>query len=331
MAILSIQDAYTKLSEQLTSKQPLFVSRIGGTDTDAVANYFTRDLSPSSMEQHYSKFIPICKSFNGFYSFRDEKSDYDRYIAELDFCYRRSRFLTVGGKKLQSVFFPGNLNANQLLQLQQRKHILSPSILELSQYMKSLLAFELIDCTSYVFVGKVIKGNYTLFRLLSQVLEGKRVLIVSPFERSIMANFANRTRFFKGDYKYPEFTPLFVNSPITYSGLPPELYPHQSWHETLDHLKHQVSGMDFDIALLACGSYALPIGTLIAEKLGRQALYIGGLLQLFFGIAGRRYQDDFFLSQINADVQIEPLEKNRHIEHISIEADAPTEAFGAYF
>ena len=49
--------------------------------------------------------------------------------------------------------------------------------------------------------------------------------------------------------------------------------------------------IDFDIALIGAGAYGFPLGA-YAKQLGKQALHIGGALQLYFGIRGA-YYDQF--------------------------------------
>ena len=51
-----------------------------------------------------------------------------------------------------------------------------------------------------------------------------------------------------------------------------------------------ISKIDFDVALLGCGSYGLPLANYI-KNLGKSAVYIGGGLQLYFGIKGKRWEN----------------------------------------
>ena len=41
---------------------------------------------------------------------------------------------------------------------------------------------------------------------------------------------------------------------------------------------------------LSCGSYGLPLGHYITHHLGATAIYVGGALQLFFGLRGLRWR-----------------------------------------
>jgi len=182
----------------------------------------------------------------------------------------------------------------------------------------------------YGFAEKILADEHSLFKAFESELKEKTVLVISPFSRSIEKNFPNRGNFF-ANYRYPDFALRTLNTPITYSGLPSELYPHADWFETLDHLKKALNDIDFDIALLSCGSYAMPLGLHIQDALSKQAIYVGGILQLYFGVMGRRYDGPFVTRQINKHAFIWPVERDDYLKHISIKGNAPTEGFGAYF
>ena len=48
--------------------------------------------------------------------------------------------------------------------------------------------------------------------------------------------------------------------------------------------------IDFDIALIGCGAYGLPLAVQL-KRAGKQAIHIGGALQLLFGIKGTRWEN----------------------------------------
>jgi hypothetical protein len=45
---------------------------------------------------------------------------------------------------------------------------------------------------------------------------------------------------------------------------------------------------DFDIALIGCGAYGLPLAAHV-KKMGKQAIHMGSGVQLLFGIKGKRW------------------------------------------
>ena len=53
---------------------------------------------------------------------------------------------------------------------------------------------------------------------------------------------------------------------------------------------NDIKDLDFDIALLGCGGYGLPLCNFIYTKMKKSAIYIGGGLQLLFGVMGQRWE-----------------------------------------
>ena len=67
----------------------------------------------------------------------------------------------------------------------------------------------------------------------------------------------------------------------------------KDWFEALDYMISGISRIDFDTALIACGAYGFPLAAEI-KKMGRQAVCMGGVLQILFGILGRRWDGSRF-------------------------------------
>lgn len=65
--------------------------------------------------------------------------------------------------------------------------------------------------------------------------------------------------------------------------------PHNSCLETLDVMKNDISKLNFDVAILGCGGYGLMLCDHIKHELKKSCIYIGGSLQLLFGVLGRRW------------------------------------------
>lgn len=51
-----------------------------------------------------------------------------------------------------------------------------------------------------------------------------------------------------------------------------------------------IEKIDFDVAILGCGVYGVPLSAHI-KRMGRQAVYTGGATQIMFGIKGKRWAD----------------------------------------
>jgi len=312
------------LKTMIDGNQPFFLSRIGGSDTNAVIDYLAAKKEPDSLvlDAHVRKHLPIVARYNGFYAKFAEQESYFRYLDVLVACYRLLTCGTVCNANLLSLYFPIIVPKSQ--------RMYSENIGDISDLFQCISdPWRKLDLFPYNRIEN-LGSDHTLIKALASSLAGKRVLVISPFAESIKANFHRRHQFFK-EFKYPEFDLCVVNTPITYQGLPEELYPHDNWFETASHLQNLVMQEQFDIALLSCGSYALPIGEFIKSTMGRQAIYVGGVLQLIFGIMGRRYENIFFTQHLNLDSYIYPIEKDKYLAGKNIPESMAKEAFGAYF
>ena len=75
-----------------------------------------------------------------------------------------------------------------------------------------------------------------------------------------------------------------------------------------NNIINDISKIDFDIAFLSCGMYAVLLGDLIKTKLNKKAIYIGGMLNVIFNFYGKRYDTTFFDQFINKEYQIKVLD-----------------------
>lgn len=119
----------------------------------------------------------------------------------------------------------------------------------------------------------------------SQELEGKKVLIVHPMSQTINFQYRKREKLWANNKVLPKFELVNFTSVQSIGGIG----PHTNWKESLDWMKSEISSLDFDIALLGCGAYGLPLVSHIKENVGKSAIYIGGGLQILFGIKGKRW------------------------------------------
>jgi hypothetical protein len=121
----------------------------------------------------------------------------------------------------------------------------------------------------------------------SSALQGRRVLVVHPFAESIMHQYTlNRALLFPGSEVLPEFELQVLLPPQT---IAPLTAGYTTWIEAFEQLVERVLQREFDVALLGCGAYGLPLGAAI-KAAGRQAIHLGGALQVLFGIRGRRWE-----------------------------------------
>ena len=120
----------------------------------------------------------------------------------------------------------------------------------------------------------------------TSALVGKKVLVVHPFVTTICSQYQVRDYLFEDRSILPQFDLITLRPPQTL-GYGTEGFG--SWTEALDHLIAQVSAIEFDVALIGCGAYGLPLGAAI-KGMGKPSIHLGGALQLLFGIRGRRWE-----------------------------------------
>lgn len=117
-------------------------------------------------------------------------------------------------------------------------------------------------------------------------LEGKRVLVVHPFARSIESQYARRRDLFANPDLIPEFQLQTLVPPQTIAGARDSRY--EDWFDALAGLEADVDARDFDVAIIGCGAYGFPLAAHVKRR-GLQAVHGGGMVQMLFGIKGRRW------------------------------------------
>lgn len=121
----------------------------------------------------------------------------------------------------------------------------------------------------------------------SRILEGKKVLVVHPFASLIERQYEEkREALFDDKRVLPKFELKTIKAVQSIGGD----CQFENWFEALDSMKVQMDATDYDIVLLGCGAYGFPLSA-HAKRMGKQAVHLGGALQLLFGIRGKRWDN----------------------------------------
>jgi len=118
-------------------------------------------------------------------------------------------------------------------------------------------------------------------------LEGRRVLVIHPFESTIRAQYARRELLFRDPSVLPAFDLLTLKAVQSRAGNP---VPFRSWFDALDSMRNQMEEVEFDVALIGAGAYGFPLSAHV-KRLGKISVHLGGALQILFGIRGRRWDE----------------------------------------
>lgn len=122
----------------------------------------------------------------------------------------------------------------------------------------------------------------------TRALKGKKVLVVHPFEESILSQLKNREKLFDNPEMLPECEFKTLKAVQTSGGQKDERFA--DWFEALSYMCDEIDKIDYDIALIGCGAYGFALAA-HCKQMGKQAVHIGGALQLFFGIKGKRWDE----------------------------------------
>jgi hypothetical protein len=120
----------------------------------------------------------------------------------------------------------------------------------------------------------------------SNSLDGKRVLVISGFAKSISRQHGVINKVFP-DVNYPQFELLTVQAPLVMGQRDPS---ERSWFALLNSMKESISELEFDIALIAAGAFSFPLAAHV-KRIGKIGIHCGGGLQIFFGVMGNRWNN----------------------------------------
>lgn len=121
----------------------------------------------------------------------------------------------------------------------------------------------------------------------TKALQGKRVLVIHPFEESIQKQYLIRDKLFEDPDVLPKFELKTLKAVQTIVGTTDERF--ENWFDALNYMYEEAMKIPFDIALIGCGAYGQPLACML-KNAGKQAIHIGGATQILFGIIGRRWE-----------------------------------------
>lgn len=166
-----------------------------------------------------------------------------------------------------------------------------------------------------ILVSSIIKSPFWSETSWTWTLRGKTVLIIHPFANLIQKQYQKRKQLFDSQDILPEMN-LKVYQAVQSMGGNAE---YSSWFEALEKMKKDISEMEFDVALIGCGGYGMPLGAYIKSKLEKKAIHIGGTLQLLFGIKGARWDNHNLFCELYNEHWVRPTEDLKPHNYKSVE------------
>lgn len=283
------QDANDFCYKLLDSNIPCMISKFGTVELGALQQY------QSSLKKHftfkeYMDFIKCIKP--GLYT-----------------------LYNISGLCNQAGFFP---NDTSLLKKFYEEYIRSIKEIDvLGSYIYGEKDFE----SELINAKRVnIEGYYYPFLFKNpwtKILKGKKVLVIHPFSEDIQYQYSRKELIWKE--RTEEILPDFHL--ITYKAVQSMLgikTPYKTWFEALEHMKLEISHIDFDIALIGCGAYGMPLAAHI-KKMGKQSIHLAGCTQVLFGIIGKRWQELPAVSKFINEYWIHPSKENTPLNAKKVE------------
>lgn len=114
-------------------------------------------------------------------------------------------------------------------------------------------------------------------------LRGKKVLVINPMVDLFEEQLKNRDKLFNKptlpDFELVKLKALFFGDAI-----------YNSWEKVFEYYETEIPKLDFDIAIIGCGTWGMPICKIVKD-MGKGAIHLGGATQLVFGVMGKRWSD----------------------------------------
>lgn len=149
----------------------------------------------------------------------------------------------------------------------------------------------------------------------SEVLTGKKVLVIHPFEESIKEQYKKRELLFNDNRVLPPFDLQIIKAVQTIANNPSEF---KTWFDALDYMKREIDKRDFEIAIIGCGAYGFPLAAYV-KSIGKKAVHMGGATQMLFGIKSKSWDDEPKFHYLMNEFWVRPKESERPSNYKSVE------------
>lgn len=274
------QSSNDKIFSLLISEKPVMISRFGTTEINCLNNYLCIN----------NNSISYIRKIWNYITDKTHTPWWDKSIFQKLFI-------------LSGVFPPTQEIAEQF------------SI----RYLQDVPEIDLLGCHQYYEKFMPLREDVIMVQLemlypffveypWTRALKGKNVLVIHPFVETIQEQYKRRNLLFDNPDVLPDFNLITLKSVQSIGGNCSE---YSSWFDALKAMEEKISQIDFDVCILGCGAYGLPLAAYV-KRLGKKAVHLGGGTQLLFGILGKRWVEQYedtwsYRPGININVNYRPL------------------------
>jgi hypothetical protein len=248
------------IKDHLNQTNPLMISRFGANEINIILNYIFTD---------YPWFKNLFNPLKGIpYIWRYKKG----IIENL---HNVAGFFPIDRKSLDDFV---ELSINDIKEIDILGSWLNHEKFLYPSMKKDLIKVGHLDLTPVT--------NHT--NPWTSVLKDRKVLVVHPFSETIKQQYARRRLLFKNPDLLPDFELITLKAVQSVAGNG-NLTKFKNWFEALNYMKEEVGRIQFEIAIIGCGAYGMPLAAHI-KRIGKKAFHLGGETQIIFGIKGKRWE-----------------------------------------
>ncbi|WP_434662555.1 hypothetical protein ACMYSL_10100 [Klebsiella sp. MISC125] len=281
------EDANGYIYSKLIEDKPIMISKFGTIELNALVSHKMK------MQENYSVADLI--------AFITGKIPNLWWPIKLDALCTNAGFFP-NEKKLLAEFYRVNSNAAKEIDI-------LGSYIEKECYLKEFI----IDA-----VKVNLDGYYAPFlyeKPWTKALEGKKVLVIHPFVEEIKSQYARKKLIWKDPNILPDFELLTYKPVVSMLG---QQTKYNNWFDALIQMEDDISKLDFDVAIIGCGAYGMPLSAFV-KNMGKKSIHLAGWTQVLFGIKGKRWDDLPHISRFYTSAWIRPNSTSRPEGMIAIE------------
>lgn len=254
------QSANDKIYRLLSSGKPCMIARFGTTEINCVNNY----LCIHSKRPYLKKCL-------------DYITDYTHTP-----WWNKDHFYWMD---IYSGIFPRGIDTAERFSQRYLQDIPEIDLLACHQYYEKFMPLK----KDIIKIQLEMLYPFFVERPWTRILKGKKVLVIHPFENTIKEQYGKRELLFNHPDILPEFDLKILKAVQSVAGTKTDF---QDWFAALEYMKNEIDKIDFDICIIGCGAYGLPLAAHV-KRIGKQAIHFGGGTQLLFGILGNRWVEQY--------------------------------------
>lgn len=277
------QDASDYIKELLMNGKPVMICRFGSTELTAIVNY-KHDITFSNAFKFITKKI--------------ESIGYAKTTAEN--MYQLSGFFPSDKRNLDRF-------SRNMIDIMPMVDVLGSWRIEeklFEKELKNAVRVPLGDLEPYFHINP-----------WSEVLQGKKVLVIHPFEDSILSQYQKSDLLFEDKRVLPAFQLQTIKAVQSLGNVPTGF---TSWFDALEYMKREIDKRDFDIAIIGCGAYGFPLAAYV-KSIGKKAVHLGGATQMLFGIKSKSWEDEPKFHYLINEYWVKPKETERPANYMQVE------------